>query len=383
MYNPSWIHQELRRRAIRVSSSQVSNSIVVSAHVQDANVDMEMRVENHSDYVSLVNMLKSCGKNKDLRKGRRLHDDILRKGLLGKNPYVASSLVNMYAKCGSLTKAQELLDELLVRDVISWSALITGYVQHGRSQDALKWFRQMKDEGLSPDSVTYICILKACSSVSLEIGEDIHAKVRKRGLLQKDLILGNALVDMYGKCGLLEKAREVFEDLPVQDVVSWNALIGGYVEHGHEEEALSCLTEMMRKNFSPDPVTYVRGLQACSSLGSRVRGDAFHAEIVKRGLETDYLIGNTLVDFYCNCDALLEAEEVFDEIPVRNVVTWNALITGHVQHGHGTASEKAGPDPGAHSGGRPVCGGAYARAWVQCRRGTVGPCGPVRLRHHR
>ena len=98
----------------------------------------------------------------------------------------------------------------------------------------------MQDEGICPTVVTISCVLKACIIVgSLEIVEEIHAEVRKQGLLQKDIVLGTTLLDMYAKCGALDKAREVFERLPGRDVVSWNALISGYDRHGLGEDALN------------------------------------------------------------------------------------------------------------------------------------------------
>ena len=111
--------------------------------------------------------------------------------------------------------------------------LIAGYAQNGLGDEALTCFKQMKGSCVCPNSVTYVCILKACGIVrSLVIGEEICAEVRKQGLLEKDLMLGNALVDMFSKCGVLEKAQVVFEQLQVWDAVSWNAMIVGYAQNG-------------------------------------------------------------------------------------------------------------------------------------------------------
>eukprot|EP00250_Pteridium_aquilinum_P018547 c24122_g25_i1 orf=2-316(+) len=104
----------------------------------------------------------------------------------------------MYAKCGALAKAQEAFDSLPSGDVVSWTALIGGYAQHERCEEALRCFEQMKREGVSPNAVTYSCILKACGSVGeAEQGKLIHAEIVKKGLLGNDTVLGSALVDMY------------------------------------------------------------------------------------------------------------------------------------------------------------------------------------------
>ena len=115
-----------------------------------------------------------------------------------------------------------------------------------------------EDVHICPNVVTYICILKACTIVgSLQIGEYIAAEVRKRGLLHKDVVLGTALVDMYAKCGALEKAQEVFECLPMRNVVTWSALITGYTQHGLGDEALKCYMQMQDAGVCPNLVTYM------------------------------------------------------------------------------------------------------------------------------
>eukprot|EP00250_Pteridium_aquilinum_P007949 c17548_g4_i1 orf=1-321(-) len=107
----------------------------------------------------------------------------------------------MYAKCGSLATAQEVFDNLLVRDVVSWTTLITGYVQGECSEDALQYFEKMRQEGIAPDDVTYACCLKACGSVGIiDKGQQIHDDVIKNGL-DADVYIGNTLIDMYSKCG--------------------------------------------------------------------------------------------------------------------------------------------------------------------------------------
>ena len=130
-------------------------------------------------------------------------------------------MVDMYVKCGAPKKAQEVFNELPIRDDVSWNALISGYVQHGLGDEALKCFDLMKIDGFSPNALTYVSILKACAIVrSLEIGEGIASDIRKKGLLQKDMSVGTALVDMYAKFGELEKAQKVFDELPVTTIVS-------------------------------------------------------------------------------------------------------------------------------------------------------------------
>eukprot|EP00250_Pteridium_aquilinum_P021575 c25164_g6_i1 orf=2-406(+) len=134
----------------------------------------------------------------------------------------------MYAKCGSLPKAQQVFDKLHVRNVVCWNALMAAYVKHGHSENTLKLFNQMQFEGISPDAVTFICSLKACANIgATDNAQEIHADIETKGLLKGDLLVGNTLVDVYAKIGLLVKARQVFDNLPRRDTISWNALITG------------------------------------------------------------------------------------------------------------------------------------------------------------
>ena len=230
----------------------------------------EFLCRNHkNDFAFLfVAMLKDCAKKKDICKGSRLHAHILKKGLLEKSPYLASSLINMYAKCGMLINAQKILRDISIRDVVCWNALITGYVEQRQFQKAVDCMKSMVSEGISPNVVTFICILKACGNMgNVENGRQIHEDIVSRGLLEEDIMLGTALVDMYAKCGAPAKALQLLQELPTQDIVGWNALISGYAQQGQAKEALKCFEQMQEDKISPDDVTLSCVLSACGHSG--------------------------------------------------------------------------------------------------------------------
>jgi pentatricopeptide repeat protein len=255
---------------------------------------------------------------------------------------LGNSLVDMYSKCGDMGKAREVFDELPVRNVVSWNALITGYAQRELSDEAMECFQQMQGEGISPNAVTYSCILKVCGNVrSLEIGEGIHWEVRKRDLLQRDVVLGNALVDMYAKCGALEKARDVFQQLPSRTVVSWTSMISGYAENGLGDEALKCFWKMKDAGIAPNSVTYTCALKACSIVQALEIGEGICAEARRKGLlHKDTVLATAAVDMYAKCGTPEKAREAFDELQIRDDVSWNALISGYIQHGLGDEALK-------------------------------------------
>ena len=291
---------------------------------------MTRRLKN----ATFVAWLKSCAKKKDLYNGERLHRDILERKLLENSPYLASSLIDMYTKCGEITKAQKVLEELNVREVVSWNALITGYVQQGQGHQALESFERMRSEGISADAITFTCVVKACGNIgTIEKGKQIHDEIVSRGLLEKDIVLGNALIDMYAKCQMLSNACKVLQELPCRNVVTWSTLIAGHAQQGHGQEALNCFEKMQHDNVSPDLATVVSCLKACSQLGASEKGQEIHAAITSEGLEKDVFIGSALIDMYCNCGILSRAQEVFDNHVIRDSVTWNALLAGYAQLG--------------------------------------------------
>ncbi|KAH7302692.1 hypothetical protein KP509_23G083100 [Ceratopteris richardii] len=286
------------------------------------------------DAVTFLCVLKSCGNMEELQKGQEVHDIIARDGLLEKDTSVMCALVDMYAKCGALEEAKEVSFELPKRNVIVWTVLIAGYVNHEHAQQALECYDQMLHEGFSPDIVTFPCVLKACTMTSsLDKGREVHTHIMKDNTLATDPVIGTALIDMYARCGFLEMAQQVFNKLPECRLASWNALIAGYVQHAQNEDALSCFEQMQLEGFIPDRITYLSVLKACGSLGAVHEGHAIHVQCVKDGLlDDDTLLGTAVIDMYGRCRMLEDAQDAFEELPAYDVVAWNALITGYSQH---------------------------------------------------
>jgi pentatricopeptide repeat protein len=288
------------------------------------------------DPVTYISVLKASGSIGSLEMGEEIHEEVKKRGFLGKHILLSTTLVDMYAKCGMMEQAHKiLLEDIPRRDVVSWNALITGYVQHGFGAEVLQCFRKMQDEGVCPDSVTFICILEACGSMGiLEIGEEIHGVIKENGLLDKDIVVGTALIDMYSKCGALEKAHQVLRGLPKRNVVSWNTLISGYMQHGLGVEALKCFKAMHIDGISPDKLTFSFVFKTCGSIGFLNIGDKICATIKKEGLlGKDVALGTASVEMFSKCGMMQKALEVFEEIPHDDVASWNSLIRGYAQLG--------------------------------------------------
>ena len=160
--------------------------------------------------------------------------------------------------------------------------LIAGYVENGLSDQAIECFKKMADEGVSPDALTYVSTLKACASIgSLDVGEELHAKVSEQGILKKNIVVATALIDMYAKCGALQRAWKVFDGLPQRDIVSWNVLIAGYAQAGQVDMAFSTFRRMRIECIQPNLVTFLALLNACCHSALLNQGEQlFHEMIV-------------------------------------------------------------------------------------------------------
>ena len=181
-----------------------------------------------------------------------------------------------------------------------------------------------------PNFKAFLALLRACIKIKdLEKGCEIHAEIARTMFLQTNIYIGSSLVDMYLKCGSVSKAQEVFDRLLIHDVISWTMLITGYSEYGDESKALHCFQQMQEAGISPVEATFVSGLTACGNLGAIGKGQYMHGEVMKKGLEEEVVIGNTMVSMYAKCGSLGTAKHVFDRLLCRDIVSCNALMIGY------------------------------------------------------
>lgn len=209
------------------------------------DIDYKKRLRKYS---SLLH--DSAGKG-SLKEGKLIHGHVIKCGLeLDSHLWV--SLINAYSKCGTVVYAHRVLNMMPQRDVVSWSALITGFVAQGYGSDGVGLFCAMRREGVRPNEFALATCLKACSiSYDVGFGKQVHLEAIKLGFCL-DLFVGSALVDLYSKCSEIELAERVFNSMPELNVVSWNALLNGYAESGDGQKVMNlfCSTEDMEKKFS-------------------------------------------------------------------------------------------------------------------------------------
>ncbi|MCO5603861.1 hypothetical protein L7F22_058015 [Adiantum nelumboides] len=211
-------------------------------------------------------------------------------------------------------KAHRVFDSLLTLDVVVWTALIGGYVEHGVGDVVICYLKQMFLNGISPSPITLIFSLNACnSSGAIDTSKQVHMDILKMGY-ESDLIAGNALVGMYARCGSFIEACLVFDTLQVQYVVTWNILISACINFGFEE-AICCMEEMVLEGVLPNWITYSCTLKCCSRLGAIERGCTIHIQAVKEGTDKDYTIGNVLLNLYAKYGSLSNARKVLNAMP--------------------------------------------------------------------
>lgn len=172
---------------------------------------------------------------------------------------------------------------------------------NGSWGEAFAIYCQMQQAGIQPDNFTFTFILKACAELlSLQEGKEIHGHIVKTGS-ELDVFVSNSLIYMYVKCGVVEHARRVFGRIPEKDVVSWNTMITGYAQNGHEVEALGFFNQMQLVEMKANLVNMVSVIQACTHLGVLLPGKSFHNHSIKSGFEADVFLRNSLIDMYAKC----------------------------------------------------------------------------------
>ncbi|KAK4488050.1 hypothetical protein RD792_003792 [Penstemon davidsonii] len=248
--------------------------------------------------------------------------------------YVGSALVKFYAENQCLEIARNLFDKLPQRDIVLWNVILNGYLKCGSlPEEVIGLFEEMRKSEVEPNSVTYACVLCLCGSKSmLRIGTHIHGLVVKCGL-EMDSPVANTLVAMYAKCRCLVDARKLFDLVKHADRVTWNGMIGGYVQNGFMNEALDLFQKMISSDVKPDSITFASLLPSISELGCFSQGREIHSYIVRHEVLLDLFLKNALIDMYFKCKDVDMAHKVYNQTSSVDIVICTAMISGFVLNG--------------------------------------------------
>lgn len=250
------------------------------------------------DKVTYLSVLNACS---SLEQARALHSEIVKAGF-ELDVRVGTALVNMFSRCGSVEDALRVFEKLPQRNVVSWTSVIAAFALVGQPMKSWEYYEKMLKDGILPDQRAYTTVLNVCATLGdLERGQEVHIHMIKSGI-SVDLITENTLIDMYCKCGRVEDAHRLLQNMKRQDTVSYTALIRGYVQDGRFQEAIHVFNDM-QQGLLPNTITFLEILKACTGLGSLADCRRIHASIVKAGLVGDVNIKHALAIMYSKCDA--------------------------------------------------------------------------------
>ncbi|KAJ6801318.1 pentatricopeptide repeat-containing protein, chloroplastic isoform X2 [Iris pallida] len=250
--------------------------------------------------------------------------------------YARNRVLLMYLKCGLVSDARRLFEEMPERNAVSWNTMISGLLGERSFEEAFRLFLLMLEE--IPEAVgsrSLVFGVQACTGLgSVFLGSQLHSAGFKLGLCD-NIFVSSALIDMYSNCGCIDEARWVFDEMPEKNVVAWNTIVAGYALHGYSEDALGLYYEMQKSGVRTDQFTYSTVIRICARLGSLEHAKQAHAGMVRNGYGADLVANTALIDLYRKWGRMEDARNVFDRMPRRNLRSWNALIGGYGAHGMG------------------------------------------------
>ncbi|MCD7447014.1 Pentatricopeptide repeat-containing protein [Datura stramonium] len=284
---------------------------------------------------ALAGLIESAVSTQSLLLGRAVHGHIVRTIEHPFPPFLSNHLINLYSKLDAPNSAQLILSLTPIpsRSVVTWTALIAGFVQNGHFTSALLHFSDMRRQCVQPNDFTFPCLFKASAFLHSPImGQQLHALALKASLI-KDVFVGCSTFDMYCKTGLREYAQKMFDEMPRRNIATWNACISNSVLDGRPNDASLKFVELLRVGEEPpNSITFCVFLNACSDGLYLKLGRQLHGYVIRLGFGSDVSVQNGLIDFYGKCHEVKYSELVFDEINVRNGVSWCTMLAVYEQN---------------------------------------------------
>ncbi|XP_068664031.1 pentatricopeptide repeat-containing protein At2g02980, chloroplastic-like [Aristolochia californica] len=280
---------------------------------------------------TLAFVLKACAIVMAAREGTQIHSHVF-KYRLDSSPFVQTALLNFYSKCEEISVARKVFDEITEKNIIMWSAMINGYARIGLVNEALELFREMQQTEIIPDEVTMVSVISACAKAgALDLGRWVHRFIEKNKI-KVDLELSTALVDMYSKCGSIERARGVFNEMVDRDTKAWSSMIVGLANHGLAEDALELFNRMEEAQVKPNQVTFIGVLSACAHRGLVSEGRKFWSRLNEFGIEPSMEHYGCMTDLLCRASLVEEAYDLVQTMPLSpNAIIWRTLLGGFMK----------------------------------------------------
>ncbi|KAI5058383.1 hypothetical protein GOP47_0026553 [Adiantum capillus-veneris] len=283
--------------------------------------------------ITLVCALDACACLANLQEGQKIND------LVAESQYqhdimVNTALIRMFGNCGDIKNAEAIFERATEKDVILWSSMVAAYARTGCDEKALDLFYQMRLSNVVPDSIAYVSALNACSNLScMKEGLEFHMDVVKLGY-EEELQVATALVDMYGKCGSLDSARQMFASFTQRDFVMWNTMVAACAQNGSGEEAIVTFHEMLKAGVKPDGITFVSVLSACNHMGNVEQGRHVFALMKDYNIQHTHEHCSYMIDLLSRAGHIDDAEMLIDALPSENCLKlWLLLLGACCSHG--------------------------------------------------
>ncbi|VVA89842.1 unnamed protein product [Arabis nemorensis] len=313
-------------------TSMMSGYVGSKEHVKALEMFVEMvSFGLEPNAFTLSSAVKACSELGDVWLGRCFHGVVITRGFEW-NHVISSTLAYMYGVNREPVDARRVFDEMPEADVICWTAVLSAFSKNDLYEEALELFYAMhRGKGLVPDGSTFGTVLTACGNLRrLKQGKEIHGKLITNGIAS-NVILESSLLDMYGKCGSVREARQVFNGMSKKNTVSWSALLGGYCQNGQHGKVIEMFREMEEK----DLYCFGTVLKACAGLAAVRLGKEVHGQYVRRGCRDNVIVESALVNLYGKSGCIDSATRVYLKMSIRNMITWNAMLSALAQNGRG------------------------------------------------
>lgn len=324
------VFDEMPERNSTTWNAYISNAVLSGRPIYAIKKFIEfLRVGGEPDSITFCSFLNACSDMSDLELGRQLHGFVIRCGY-GKYVKVMNGLIDFYGKCQEVESSEMVFDRIHLRNDVSWCSMMAVYVQNDEEENACEVFLKARKEGLVPNDFMISTFLSACAGLSdFDLGRSGHTLAVK-ACVEGNIFVGSALVDMYGKCGSINDAERVFNEMSHRNSITWNAMINGYAHQGHADMALALCEKMTSSNCEvlPNYVTLVSILSACSKAGAVEKGmEIFESMRARYGIEPGVEHYACVVDMLGRAGLVERAYEFIKEMPIRPTTSvWGALL---------------------------------------------------------
>ncbi|KAL1315897.1 pentatricopeptide repeat-containing protein At4g19220, mitochondrial-like [Arachis hypogaea] len=289
------------------------------------------------DSTTLLLMVSVSLHMKNFEHGQAIHCLSVKSGMLV-DISLGNALTDMHAKCGDLSSAESLFEEMEYKDVVSWNSIMRGSLYNSDPEKSLYYFKRMTCAGETADCIGLSCAISASSRLGkLAFGQSIHGQGIKLGYRDRSHVsFSNSLISLYSQSGDISDAETVFREIAQKDVVSWNAMMEGFASNEKVNEVFDLLLEMQRTgSFQPDVVTFTTILPLCAELLLSKEGRTIHAFAIRRQMVPDHLpMLNSLIDMYSKFNLVEKARILFNSASQRDLVSWNVMISGYSQNSY-------------------------------------------------